>query len=124
MTAPRNGPLEAAISSSMVSVVARHTGRGPTKARTTLGDDLVVCVMGATLTPGERTLAENGHDEVVLDGRRAYQSTMAAAAIEAVERLTSRTVAAFMSCNHIDPDLAAEVFVLVPAVVSTEGAPA
>ncbi len=108
----------------MVSVVATHTGRGPTKARTTLGDDLVVCVMGASLTPGERTLAQHGHEEVVLTGRRAYQSTMAAAAIEAVERLTSRTVSAFMSCNHIDPDLAAEVFVLVPAAAAATDASA
>jgi hypothetical protein len=32
--------------------------------------------------------------------------------VVAIEALTGRTVAAFMSTNHIDPDLAAEVFVL------------
>ena len=36
--------------------------------------------------------------------------------IAAIEALTERTVAAFMSANHIDPDLAAEVFVLEPQV--------
>jgi uncharacterized protein YbcI len=122
MNAGRNGPLEAAISSAMVSVVAKHTGRGPTKARTTLGDDLVVCLMGASLTTGERTLAANGHEEVVLSGRRAHHSTMAGAAVEVVEQLTGRTVAAFMSCNHIDPDVAAEVFVLNPAAIKAEAA--
>jgi hypothetical protein len=35
--------------------------------------------------------------------------------IAAIEALTDRTVTAFMSANHIEPDLAAEVFVLEPA---------
>jgi hypothetical protein len=34
--------------------------------------------------------------------------------IAVVEDLTGRTVIAFMSANHIDPDLAAETFVLAP----------
>jgi hypothetical protein len=34
--------------------------------------------------------------------------------ITAIEALTDRTVAAFMSANHIDPDMAAEIFVLAP----------
>jgi hypothetical protein len=32
--------------------------------------------------------------------------------IAAVERLNQRTVHAFMSANHTDPDAAAEVFIL------------
>ena len=32
-----------------------------------------------------------------------------------VERQLGRTVIAFMSQNHIDPDLAVEVFILGPA---------
>jgi hypothetical protein len=39
---------------------------------------------------------------------------MSADCIAAVEDLTGRTVIAFMSANHIDPDLAAEPFVLAP----------
>ena len=35
-------------------------------------------------------------------------------AIASIEELTGRKVAAFMSANHIDPDLAAELFVLEP----------
>lgn len=35
--------------------------------------------------------------------------------IAVVEERTGRRVAAFMSDNHIDPDFAAEVFVLEPA---------
>jgi hypothetical protein len=35
--------------------------------------------------------------------------------VQLVEGATERKVVAFMSQNHIDPDLAAEVFVLEPA---------
>ncbi len=42
------------------------------------------------------------------------QSTLADDAISLVEELTGRTVVAFMSNNHIDPDLGVETFVLTP----------
>ena len=46
--------------------------------------------------------------------RRAYQEAMTTDCIAAIEDLTGRTVLAFMSANHIDPDVAAELFVLEP----------
>jgi uncharacterized protein YbcI len=36
-----------------------------------------------------------------------------------IEALTGRTVVGFMSDNHIDPDLAVEVFVLAPRTDAT-----
>ena len=110
------GVLTAAISNSMVSLLHRYTGRGPTKARTTIGDNVIVCVMAATLTKGERSLVEGGKAEVVLHSRRAFQDTMKADAITAVQELSGRQVVAFMSNNHVDPDLAVEVFILEPLV--------
>ena len=71
--------------------------------------------MGATLTKGEQTLVGDGKAEVVLHSRRAFQDTMQAEAISTVQELSGRKVVAFMSNNHIDPDLAVEVFVLEPA---------
>jgi hypothetical protein len=44
----------------------------------------------------------------------AHQDTLADDAISLVEELTDRDVVAFMSNNHIDPDLAVETFVLAP----------
>jgi len=109
------GGLTAAISNSMVRLLHRYTGRGPTRARTTIGENIIVCVMGATLTKGEQTLVGDGKAEVVLHSRRAFQDTMQAEAISTVQELSGRKVVAFMSNNHIDPDLAVEVFVLEPA---------
>ncbi len=106
--------MTAAISNSMVGLLHRYTGRGPTRARTTVGENIIVCVMGATLTKGEQSLVHDGKAEVVLHGRRAFQDTIQGDAISAVEELSGRRVVAFMSNNHIEPDLAVEVFILEP----------
>jgi len=108
------GALNAAISETIVRLVAETTGRGPTKARTTIDRDLIVVVLQNSLTPGERYLADSHRGEQVLDMRRAYQDAMSADCIAAIEDLTGRTVLAFMSANHIHPDLAAETFILKP----------
>jgi uncharacterized protein YbcI len=109
-----NGELNAAISEALVRLMADTTGRGPTKARTTIDRDLIVVMLQNTLTAGERYLAGSDRAEQVLAMRRAYQEAMSADCITAIEQLAGRTVIAFMSANHIDPDLAAEIFVLEP----------
>ena len=67
-----------------------------------------------TLTRGEQTLADVGEGAVVLDLRRRWQQVMKEDISIEIERLTGRKVVGFMSDNHIDPDLAVEVFVLEP----------
>jgi uncharacterized protein YbcI len=108
------GALNAAISEAVVRLMADITGRGPTKARTTIDRDLIVVMLQNTLTTGERYLADSDHAEQVLDMRRAYQDAMRDDCVAEIEALTSRTVIAFMSANHINPDLAGEIFVLEP----------
>lgn len=107
-----HGELRGAVSKAMVRLVAEYTGRGPTKARTLVGADMVVCLLEDTLTKGEHTLVSHGECETVLGLRRTFQEAMREDAVAAVERLTGRTVIAFMSENHVDPDLAVETFVL------------
>jgi len=109
-----HGVLAAAISNGLVGLMHEYTGRGPVRARTTIDENLVVCVLGDALTKAERSLAEAGHQKTVLRGRRAMQSTLAGDAISLVQDVTSRRVVAFMSNNHIDPDLGVEIFVLAP----------
>lgn len=65
MTSPDGGSttmgralsVAAHISTGIVRVVREYTGRGPTRARTTIDHDMVTVLMGDTLTHGERTLA-------------------------------------------------------------------
>ena len=103
------------ISTSAVQLLHDRTGRGPTKAKTTITDNLVTVLLADTLTSGERHLVDSGRAERVLALRHDYQLMMREDLIGIVERQLDRKVAAFMSQNHIDPDLAVEVFVLHPA---------
>ena len=110
----RNGELTAAISNAVVRCTRDYTGRGPTKARTTLDTNLVVVTLEDTLTRGERSLADSGKGEMVVDIRRCFQMTMRDDMVGRVEALLGRKVIAFMSDNHIDPDVGVEVFILEP----------
>jgi uncharacterized protein YbcI len=111
------GSLMAAISNAVVRITAEYTGRGPTQARASLRDDLVVVLMKDTLTKGERSLQTAGDGDLVIQTRVVgYQKAMQEALIASIENLTERKVIAFMSANHVDPDMGAEMFVLEPAV--------
>lgn len=105
-------PLGLQISNAMTRLVSDYTGRGPTRARTTINGSLVVCLLEDSLTKGERMLVDNGQLDAVLQMRASFQQAMAEEAISAVEGLTGRPVVAFMSTNHADPDYGAEIFVL------------
>jgi uncharacterized protein YbcI len=104
----------AMISTSAVQLLHEYTGRGPTQAKTLLNEDLVTIVLADTLTKGEQRLVDEGLDERVIQLRHDYQMVMREDLIGIVERQLERKVIAFMSQNHIDPDLAVEVFVLEP----------
>jgi uncharacterized protein YbcI len=104
----------AQISRGIVKLIRDIVGRGPTKARTTIGHDLVVVLLADTLTKGEIQLAEHGETDLVLSTRHKVQKIMQDNAVEMIESILGRKVIAFMSANHIDPDMAVEVFVLEP----------
>jgi uncharacterized protein YbcI len=104
----------AAISEAAVQLIRDYTGRGPTRSRTTINHDSVMIMLGDTLTRGEQKLVESGKGARVLQLRHDYQLVMQDDLVKAVEDNLDRKVIAFMSQNHIDPDLAVEVFVLEP----------
>jgi uncharacterized protein YbcI len=110
----QQGARSAMISTSTVQLLHEYTGRGPTKAKTVISEDLVTILVADTLTRGERTLVDNDYADEVLQLRHHYQRIMRAELVAVVERQLKRKVIAFMSQNHIDPDLAVEVFVLEP----------
>ncbi len=108
------GQLAAAISNAVVGELASTTGRRPTRAKTTLGTNAVFVVLQDTLTRGERTLVSAGETNAVLNLRRLWQSAMRDSCSKKIEALMERKVIGFMSDNHIDPDIAVEVFILEP----------
>jgi uncharacterized protein YbcI len=112
------GAASAAVSNAVVGLVRQYTGRGPTKARTSISRDLVSVVLADTLTKAERKLVEDGKADLVLQIRHEFQKTMRNDLVAAVETITEREVIAFMSDNHVDPDMAVESFVLRPEPVA------
>jgi uncharacterized protein YbcI len=108
------GALYSAISNAVVGIVHEYTGRGPTRARTSIRDDVVVVVLQETLLKAERSLIEDNKAELVAHMRRSFQQTMRADMSAAVSNLTGREVIAFMSDSHLEPDYSVEVFVLAP----------
>jgi len=106
------GSLTAAISRHVVRLFAEYTGRGPTKARTSIRDDVIVCITQDNLTKGERRLTEEGEGGTVVSIRRKFQTTMCDDLVAGVEVLTNRKVVSFLSDHDADHDYAAEVFVL------------
>jgi uncharacterized protein YbcI len=95
-----------------VRLFAEYTGRGPTRARTTIRDRVVVCITEDNRTRAERRLTQEGEGELVVTVRRKFQSTMRDDLVGGVELLTGRKVVAFLSDHDAGADTAAEIFVL------------
>jgi len=106
------GELNQAITSALVGIHSRYLGRGPQSATTLHHGNVVVSLLSGVLTHAERTLNEANQGEAVNQIRHLFQETMEADFKEAVERFTGRKVVAFVSGNNLDPDIAAEVFIL------------
>jgi uncharacterized protein YbcI len=109
---PESGALRQAISDLAVRVFADHLERGPTKVRTVLDGDIVLCLLEETMTWAERKLVAAGREAPAMSMRTELQETMRAPLIEGVEELTGRRVAGFVSGNNLAPDLTSELFVL------------
>jgi uncharacterized protein YbcI len=110
----RRGEIASRISTGTVQLLNEYTGRGPTKAHTIINRDSVTIILQDTLTKGERSLVAAERSEEVLRSRWAYQQVMRDDLSELVERAIDRTVIAFLSANHLDPDVAVEFFLLEP----------
>ena len=109
---PSGSPSYLAISNAIVGLLREYTGRGPTKARTTIRDNVVVVLLEQTLTKGEQVLVEKGRGENVLALRHEYQEAMRDESSARVAEITGQNVIAMMSANHLNPDLAVEIYVL------------
>jgi uncharacterized protein YbcI len=110
------------ISRSVVRLHKEHIGHGPTKARTYICDDLVVCVLQGSFSTGERTLLKHGKAAAVMSHRQALEATLRQTLIDTVEQLVGRKVIGLTSGVQPDAELSTEVFVLEPARPAHRGA--
>ena len=70
------GEVLASISTGLVRLHSRYYGKGPTKAKTYLVNDTVVCILRGGFTTVERTLIDEGNVDAVYQIRRSFQQAM------------------------------------------------
>lgn len=111
---PAGGQLLTEISNTAMRLLADYTGRGATRARTVISGDWVFVTLEDTLTKGERKLVAIGRSDSVLATRKTFQDAMRDEFSSEIGRLVGRKVIAFVSGNHLDPDVALEAVMLEP----------
>jgi uncharacterized protein YbcI len=115
ISSPTKGALASQLSREIVQLHARLYGRGPTKARSYLHKDYVLCVLEEVFTVAERTLISAGGAEDVQITRRKFQDVVKDEFVEIVERVTSRRVRVFLSQVDVHSNLALEFFLFEDA---------
>jgi uncharacterized protein YbcI len=109
------GELLTGISNALVRLHKEYYGKGPTKTKTFIVDDTVVCLLRGGFTPVERTLIASGREDAVRQIRHTFQEAMRTRFTAVVEEILGRRVIAYLSQVHTDPEVSIEVFLLEPS---------
>jgi uncharacterized protein YbcI len=99
------------ISNAMVRMQKEFFGKGPTKAKSYMFDDLLLVIMREGLTTAEKTMLEFGHPNQVRQFRQLFQDEMTERLTGMVQDLTGRKVVNYQSQVLFDPDMSMEIFV-------------
>jgi uncharacterized protein YbcI len=110
----QHGGMLAEVSNAVVGIFRECYGRGPTKAKSYLFDNYLVVVLEDILTTVERTLVENGEEDLVRRVRLTFQAAVSRRFIEAAEGAIGRKVEAYHSQVTFHPARGFEIFVLEP----------
>ncbi|MEA2493122.1 MAG: hypothetical protein QOJ29_1033 [Thermoleophilaceae bacterium] len=126
ITAPRDerdGDMLSALSNEMVGLYKEQLGRGPTRSRSNwAGDNALIVTLEDSLTPAERRLVQMGEHARLRDARTFAQYATTHEFVEIAERLTGRTVRAFVSGIDTRADVCSEVFYFQPVDGPTQSA--
>ena len=114
--------MNAALANELGKLIADFTGRGATRSRAFVHQDLVVCVFEDGATRAERNLVAAGKSDLVRIQRDALQRAMGPQLVAAVERLTDRTVRTFLSGTDEEGGCSIEAFLLEPEPAATDPA--
>jgi uncharacterized protein YbcI len=101
------------ISREIVALTKERVGRGPTYVRTYIHGNLVVTILGDTMTRAEQTLLhQDGGEDHVRGFRRVIDAASRPEAKALIQHVMGRRVVACLSDHAVDPDWAIEAFVL------------
>jgi uncharacterized protein YbcI len=96
--------IQLEIANAVVRAHKELFGRGPTKARVIIHNEIVVCVLGECQTRAERTLIQNGRHEAVAQLRSEMHNVACPYLTRIVEGLTGQRVAACIPGIDVDAD--------------------
>ncbi len=102
------------ISNAIVRIYKRTFGRGPTRARTSMNGDLVVCLLEGGFTRAEETLARAGQFDTVIHTRDRLHELAQRDMIAAVEDILGSRVRSALGTSDPANDIHLEAFVLAP----------
>jgi uncharacterized protein YbcI len=109
------GSVAQRIAAGTVTIYKEHLGRGPTRARTTLHENMVVTVLADSLTKAELTLTAQEQGDTVRAVRRLMQDAMERDMRKLIETELHRKVICLLSDHCPEPDYAVEVLLLAPS---------
>ncbi len=103
-----------AISNAIVQIYKDGFGKGATRARTRMMDDVIVVELEDVLTRAEYTLIAAGREEQIRETRQVFEEANRDVFVQGVEEVTGRGVRACLTQVNFNPDLAVVVFLLEP----------
>lgn len=108
----RGGALNAALTDELVGIQTGYLGLGPATASTFHHGNTIVTLMHDALSKAEKILAQKGRASEVTEARGLFWQEMEADFRTAVEQITGQKVLAFLGGHHLEPDVAAAIFIL------------
>ena len=109
------GPLLGDVANAVVRLHRRHFGNGPTRSKTYLAGDLVVCVLQDLFAIVERTLITAGEGDRVRSARVVVYDAIGPELRDAIARILGRRVVMSTSQVLLDAEIGMLVFLLDPA---------
>ena len=101
----------ARLSNEMVRAQKKYFGKGPTKAKSYMLDDLLLIVMRGGMTTAEKTMLDFGQEDLVRQFRQLFENEMTERLTGMVEDITGRKVIGYQSQIIFEPDIVIEIFI-------------
>jgi uncharacterized protein YbcI len=96
-----DGPAAMAICNAITGALKRSSGKGPTKVKAHSTQDHVEIVVEDMLTALERTLVQDGHEQLVSEARQVLTGRVANECRATIEQATGRRVVGWQT--EVDP---------------------
>ena len=109
-----DGPAAMAICNAITGALKRSSGKGPTKVKAYTTHDEVAVVVQDMLTTLERTLLQDGHEQMVSEARQVLNGRAAQECRSTIEQATGRRVVGWQTEVNPSADRALMLVKLQP----------